>query len=134
MEIKTLAIIEVAGFPKKHVDEVMLKIIENLRKDPDIKLIKEEIAEAQQVKEVFSGFMELEIEFVNFHKLLSFCQNYLPSSIEVVDTKEIKLTPEEFRSGISDLLAHLHRLNILVSNIQAKEQQKISSNTNEHAK
>lgn len=123
MGIKIRTIIEVAGFPQDHVNEVILKVMENLRKELKIKILKEAIAEAQPAKEVFSGFMELEIYIETFDRLIYFCQTYLPSSIEVLDTTEVKLTTEEFRNGMNDLIAYMHRLNLVVSNMQAQLQQ-----------
>lgn len=122
MVFKISAIIEVAGFPEKHVNEVMLKIIENLKKEVKIKIIKEEIAEAKPAKEVFAGFMEFELEIETLDRLLFFCYNYLPSSIELLETKDMKLSTEEFRSGINDLLAYLHRINFIVSNMNAENE------------
>ena len=119
MVLKIRTIIEVAGYPQKHVNEVMLKIIENIKKEPKVKTIKEQIAEAQAAKEIFSGFMELELEIETFDKLISFCQSYLPSSIEVLDIKEIKVNTDEFRTGMNDLISYLHRVNVIVTNMQA---------------
>ncbi len=118
MVLKIRSIIEVAGYPQTHVNEVILKIIENLKKEPKIRIIKEQIAEARAAKEIFSGFMELELEIETFDKLLLFCQNYLPSSIEILDTKEIKVGTDEFRSGMNDLISYLHRVNVIVTNMQ----------------
>jgi hypothetical protein len=120
MVFKISAIIEVAGFPEKHVNEVMLKIIENMKKEPKIKITKEEIAEAKPAKDIFAGFMEFELEIETFDRLLFFCYNYLPSSIELLETRDMKLSTEEFRSGINDLLAYLHRINFVVSNMQTE--------------
>ncbi len=122
MVFKISAIIEVAGFPEKHVNEVMLKIIENLKKEQKIKILKEEIAEAKPAKEVFAGFMEFELEIETLDKLLFFCYNYLPSSVELLETKDLKLTTEEFRKGVNDLLAYLHKINFMVSNINAENE------------
>ena len=33
VKIKARAIIEIAGFPKEHVEETMIKVVENLKKD-----------------------------------------------------------------------------------------------------
>ena len=120
MVFKISAIIEVAGFPEKHVNDVMLKIIENLKKEPKIKITKEEIGEAKPAKDIFAGFMEFELEIETLDRLLFFCYNYLPSSIELLETRDMKLSTEEFRSGINDLLAYLHRINFAVSNMQAE--------------
>lgn len=124
MAIKIRTIIEIAGYPQSHVNEVILKVIENIKKEPKMKILKEQIAEAQEIKEIFSGFMDLEIEIETFERVLFFCQNYLPTSIELIDTKEIKLTVDDFRTGINELLANLHRTNVLVSNLQAQMSEK----------
>lgn len=95
-------------------------MIENLKKEQKIKVLKEQIADAQPAKDIFSGFMELELEIETFDRLLVFCYNYLPSSIEIIDTKELKFNIDEFRAGLNDLLAHLHKINFIVSNMQAE--------------
>lgn len=124
MAIKIRTIIEIAGYPKNHVNEVILRVIENIKKESKMKILNEEIAEAQEIKEIFSGFMELEIEIETFERVLFFCQNYLPTSIELLDAKEIKLTIDDFRTGINELLANLHKTNVLVSNLQAQMSEK----------
>ena len=72
------AAIEVLGYPESHIDEVIKKIIEKLKTEDGIKLIKEEIHQAEKVKEeFFVSFVDVEIKINDFNKLLNFCYDYL---------------------------------------------------------
>ena len=58
--IKTL--VEIAGFPESHVNEIMEKIIEKLEKENGIKIIKKNVGKAEKVKEMYSSFADLELD------------------------------------------------------------------------
>ncbi len=115
------AIIEVLGYPESHIKEVVEKVIEKLKEEEGINVLKIQISETQMVKEkFFSCFAELELKINDFTKLLGFCYNYLPSSIEILDTEKINLPVREFSLGLNEVLEKLHNYNILVNNMTNK--------------
>jgi len=115
--MKTKAIIEVAGSPKEHIEEVMTKVVEKIKSEQQI--LKYKIFEAQQKEKLFFTFTEMEIDFSNFEKLIGFCLDYFPSSIEIID-EEVDIKREELENVTNDLLAKLHEYDMILKNLKAE--------------
>jgi inactivated superfamily I helicase len=71
-KITARVIIEMLGAPKEYIEKTLKDYIEKLKKD-GIKIIKETIEPAQKQNELFSTFVELDIEFDKMEDLLGFC-------------------------------------------------------------
>lgn len=118
--ITVKTIIEVIGFPEEHVNNTLIQILDKLEKEDGIRIIKKETAEARQVKKFFSAFVELELDIDDLGKVMNFCINYHPSSIELEDTESIELEGREITNMFNDLLATLHKYNMLTKNLEAQ--------------
>ena len=116
--IKTL--VEIAGFPESHVNEIMEKILEKLEKENGIKIIKKDVGKAEKVKEMYSSFADMELDVDNLQVLMSFCFDYTPTSIEIVDIKELTFKVKELTNSLNDMLSKLHQYNYLVTNMHAE--------------
>lgn len=116
--IKTL--VEIAGFPEDHVNNIMDQIIEKLEKENGIRIIKKNIGKAKEVNKMFSSFTELELDIDNFQTLMDFCFNFTPTSIEIQDIKELKINTKEITNSINDLLGKLHQFSHLITNLHAE--------------
>ena len=115
--MKTRLIIEIAGSPKEHVEEVMKQIIQKVQQEK--KVLKYNIFEAEQRGKLFSTFTEIDIDFSNFEELIGFCLDYMPSSIEILDEK-IDIKREETENVVNDLLAKLHEYDMTLKNLKAE--------------
>jgi hypothetical protein len=111
------AIIEVAGSPKEHIEEVIKKIVEQIKGEK--KILRYKIFEAQQKEKLFFTFTEMEINFNNFEELIGFCLDYFPSSIEILDGN-IDIKREEVENVVNDLLAKLHEYDMNLKNLKAE--------------
>ncbi|HLC58872.1 MAG TPA: hypothetical protein VJI68_03340 [Candidatus Nanoarchaeia archaeon] len=112
------AVIEVLGYPEEHVKDITGKIIEKLKKEDGIQVLKEKVHNAEKIKEkFFSCFGEVELKINDFSRLLYFCSDYLPSNIEILDMDKISISSREFMIGINEILERLHNYNILVNNM-----------------
>ena len=118
MKIVTRTIIELAGFPKEHVEEKIKNIAEQLeKKDQNFKVINKEIAETKQVEKMWSTFIEAELEFKDIKTLFSFNFTFLPSSIEVLEPEKIELDTNEFSDIINTLQAKLHEYTAVLNRL-----------------
>jgi len=108
-------IVEMLGTPKEYMVETMQGYIDNLKKDTTQKIIsvnvEEPVQQEHQGRELWSTFAELEIKFPNAVRLLNFCYDSMPSSIEVLEPDTLTFPSEKFASLINDILAHLHQIN-----------------------
>src|SRR3989339_1846234 len=82
--IRCRAVLEVLGKPKEHVEKTIKLLVEKVKEDPEISILKEKFAEiTQQEKEIFSTFVELEMVVKGVTTLTGFCFDFMPSSIEI---------------------------------------------------
>lgn len=115
--LKVRFIIEVAGYPKDHVENTMKAVVEKLKKEK--KVMRYNIFEAEQKEKLFSTFSEVEIEVEDFDELIGICFDYMPSSVEILKPSKINLESKEFENIINDLLAKLHQHDMIMKNLQA---------------
>ena len=109
---------EVIGFPEEHVNKVATNVLEKLKKEENIEVIKEDLPKAEKVKEsIFAAMIEVELKINNYAKLMHFCYDYLPSTIEIVDMEKIAMPAREFTNGLNDLIAKLHQYNLTLNNL-----------------
>ena len=131
MEFSIRAIIEVLGFPQSHVDETMKRVVEKLKGEEGIKLLKQHLVPAEKVKEMFSSFIEVELKIADLGKLNYFCFHYLPSSLEILDTEDVSFSARDFTNYLNDILATIHEYSMIVANISAENKmlkEKVANN------
>ncbi len=113
-------IVEIMGDPKEHVEKVIVVVVDKLKKEDNVKIIKEDISEVTKVKEFWSSFAEVEIEVENIARLFDICFDYMPSSMEILEPEKIDFKSEYISDILNDLLAKLHRYDMLVKNLNAQ--------------
>jgi len=133
-KIKINSIIEIAGKPEKHVTETLEKMMDILKKNNKITINKSDIAPTKKVDmphpadknkkvEIFSSFVDLELEFPNFDELMQFCFAFMPSSIEIIEPKELKIGQKDLENPLNDLLSRLHHQAKIIMEYSALRQQ-----------
>lgn len=119
-KVKAKLIIEMLGSPKAHVEKTLNDYLARLREDTSLTLLSQDIAEASAQKELFSIFAELVIEFKNTTKLLDFCFESMPSSVEILEPEELVLPSGDLTDLINDLQARLHTVDMSMKQLSAK--------------
>ncbi len=118
--MKARVIIEVVGSPKDHVDKTLRDIIEKLKKEKKMKVLQENFFEAEKIERFFSAFVEIEIGFGNIKDLVYLCFDYAPSSVEIFDPENLSLPSNVMNDFLNDLMARLHKSDMIVKNIHAE--------------
>ena len=116
-KVEARFIIEIAGHPKEHVEEVMKKVVERIKGDKEV--IAYQIFEAKEVKNLWSTFTEMDVGFEDIPEVFGFCYDQLPSSVEILKPKEISLDYGKLSDMVNDLLAKLHELDSTTKNLKA---------------
>jgi len=107
--IHCVAIIEVLGKPADYLNEVVKQIVETIKKDTaNIEILKDTYAEPKPVQNLFSSFVEIEFLVKNPNVLESLIFSYLPSSIEILDPPEMKISLNDANLLFNDFSARLH--------------------------
>jgi len=113
-------VLEMLGAPKEHVEETMKKVIEKMKGAATVREFKEFPAEKVEDKPFFSSFTEAEIEFKDIEKVVGFCFDFMPSSVELLHPSELKMTGPNMNSFLNDILARLHQYDMVLKNVHAQ--------------
>ena len=127
--IRCRTIIEVLGKPKEHVEQAIKDYVEHIKKDSELVVLSEDYSEPKEQGKLWSQFVELDLVIKGTFKLISFCFEYMPSSMEVMKPEHLILTNNELASFLNDLQARLHDVDMIVKK-QKAENDFIKSNLN----
>ena len=119
-KVQAKIVVEILGTPKEHVEETMKKVIEKLKNEDGVKLLKETTYETVQVKKMWSTFSDLEIEVDDVSKLMGLCFDYMPSSIEILEPHKMDLETVKISDLLNDLLAKIHKTDMMLKNAIAE--------------
>jgi len=107
-------IIDLMGAPKEHIDKLLKGYVDRIEKDEKhIKLNERHLEPAKKKDDnsgLYTAFAELEIELHGPDRLLGFCMDYMPSSIEIFEPEEFRFSGRAFTDFTNDLQAKLHRI------------------------
>lgn len=125
MKIVAKIIIEMMGAPKEHIEKTMKDVIAELEKRQEVKILKKDFAEAQNVKDeklkkFWSTFVEVDLETESIENLVGICFDFMPSSIEILEPNEFKLSSRNVDDVMNDLLGNLHKFSMAVRNMHAE--------------
>ena len=110
--------IEMLGKPKEHIEKTLKGYISTLKKDKKVEILKEEYAEPEKDKDskLYTIFVELEVLINGLAKVVDFCFDYLPSSVEILDPTSVEYQSHNFSSLLNDLQARLHKIDMALKN------------------
>lgn len=131
-KIKARIVVEILGSPKEHVDETIRMVINKLKNEEGVKLLKETTYKAEQndqIKPLWSSFSDLDIEVKSMKKLMDVCFDYMPSSVEIISPEKMDVVSADFAYLLNDLLGQLHQYaftakQLAAENIYLKEKDK----------
>jgi len=120
--LKVRSIIEIVGSPENYVNELLDKVISKIGERNELRLNGKEIFKAEQIKDkpLWSGFCDVEMDVENLGALMSFCLDFLPSSVEIIEPDTFYLPNSKLNNVFNDLLAKLHENNLNLRNTQAQ--------------
>ena len=118
--IRCRIIIEVLGKPKEHVENALKEYIEHIKQDSELVILNEDYSEIKEQGKLWGKFVELDLVIKGTKKLISFCFEYMPSSIEVVKPEHLIMTNPELSNFLNDLQARLHSVDMIVKQMKAE--------------
>ena len=116
MHIRCKIIIEILGKPKEHVEKTLNMYVDKIKNDSDLIVLNSEFSEAAEKDKLWAIFVELDMVIKGIHKLISFCFDYMPSSIEITKPEEFVMKKSTIEDLINDLQARLHGVDMIVKN------------------
>ena len=127
--IRCRTIIEVLGKPKEYIENALKEYINHIKEDSELVVLHEDYSEIKEQDKLWSKFAELELVIKGTAKLISFCFEYMPSSIEVLKPEHLIFTNPELSNFLNDLQARLHDVDMVVKQLKA-ENDFIKTNVN----
>jgi len=118
--IRCRVIIEVLGKPKEHVEDALKQYIEHIKEDSELVILDEDYSEPKEQENLWSKFVELDLVIKGTKKLISFCFEYMPSSVEVVKPEHLIMSNPELSNFVNDLQARLHGVDMTVKELKAE--------------
>lgn len=116
--VRCRTIVEILGKPKEHVEETLKGYVRDIKKDGDLVVLKEDYAEATEQGNLWAEFVELDLVVKGLPKLISFCFEYMPSSIEIMKPEEFRLLNSEMAGFLNDLQGRLHNVDMLAKQLK----------------
>jgi predicted transcriptional regulator len=125
-QVLVRTIIEMLGAPKDHIVATMKNYVEAQKSSDKFEIIKEYFSEPEETEKdgqkLFTTYTELEIWFKDITKLVEFCFDALPSSIEILEPSKVAFQSMELSGLLNDLQAKLHKLDMALKNNNASQQ------------
>ncbi len=118
--IRCRTVIEVLGKPKEHVENSIKEYIEHIKQDSELVILNEEYSELKEQGKLWSQFAELDIVVKGTQKLISFCFEYMPSSLEILKPENLSLSNAEISGFLNDLQARLHSVDMIVKKLKTE--------------
>lgn len=114
------AVLEVLGKPQEHVEKSIRDFVQQLKENKRYLVQHEEFAEVkkQQEQELWAAFAELEVWTGKVEDLIAFCFDFMPSLIEIIEPKELRLSDQEVGQFLNDLQAKLHHVDMLTKHLK----------------
>lgn len=109
------AILEVLGRPQAHVEEALKEYLRKIQEDTRYKILVQETAPSKQQEgqEMWTVFSEIEAQTNDVKNIVTFCFDYMPSMIEIIEPEELTLTDVEASMFFSDLQGKLHNVDMV---------------------
>ncbi len=107
-------IIEILGKPKEHVEKTIKDYVESIKKDSGFIVMGSDFADAQEKDGLWTTFVELDMVIKGLPKLIAFCFDYMPSSVEISKPEELIVQNSTVENLINDLQARLHTVDMVV--------------------
>lgn len=127
--IRCKVIIEVLGKPKDHVEKALNMYIDKIKNDIDLIVLNTTTAETEKKEKLWATFTEIEMVVKGIRKLIAFCFDYMPSSIQILKPEEYNLNRALIEDFVNDLQARLHQVDMVVKK-QKNENEFLRKNMN----
>ena len=116
--LRCKVIIEVLGKPKEHIEKTIRSYIDKIKSDNELVVLNAEFSDAKEKDNLWAVFSELDMVIKGVPKLIAFCFDYMPSSIQILKPEEFMMTNSLIENFANDLQARLHDVDMIVKRLR----------------
>lgn len=123
-KVNAFLVLDIIGRPKEFLVESLEKMIEEMKKEPGVKVKNSSVKDPVEMKEnkdFFTTFAEIEVETDNIMYLAALMFKYMPAHIEVVSPENITLPNTGWSEILSELTRKLHSYDEVARVVQAEK-------------
>lgn len=116
--------LEVLGKPPEYIETTIEKIVEEIGKQEEVKLIRKNLADAKPLKDnsnLFTSFTEIEIE-TNLIKLMALIFNFMPSHVEILEPENLEIKNFDMNLVCNELVRRLHQYDEIAKSVLIERQ------------
>jgi len=117
IKVRAVMIIEVLGRPPEHLMETLEDFAKKIGEEKGIKVVDKRIMEPNLVKDqkdLYTTFMEIEVETESPMHLAGLVFRYMPAHVEVISPENMVLNNSAFSEILSEVVRRLHRYDDIV--------------------
>ncbi len=118
--VRFRTILEVLGKPKEHIETAIKEYVKKIKDDSEYIILKESYSESSPQGQLWSIYAELEIVARDVTKLIGFCFEYMPSSVEIIKPDQFALEHHIVTGFLNDLQSRLHNVDMVVKKLKAE--------------
>ena len=114
------AVVEVLGRPKEHIEAALQGYMKSFSQDKRYRVLSVDTAalKKQEDQDLWMTFAEIEAKTDRLEHLSSFCFDYMPSLIEILEPTEMALKDGEVSEFLNDLQAKLHHVDMVAKQVK----------------
>jgi hypothetical protein len=116
--IRCKVILEILGKPKEHVEETIKAYVDKIKSDSELIVLNADFSKADQKEDLWAIFAELEMVIKGIPKLIAFCFDYMPSSVEIIKPSELIMRKSTIEDFTNNLQSKLHNVDMIVKNLK----------------
>jgi hypothetical protein len=119
--VHAIFVIEIAGRPPEHIEKAIHTIADAFGKQKGLEIIMKKFHKPEPVEKLYSCFAEIEFLADNFSRLLNLIFYFMPSSVEIIEPKIIKLKISDASNIANDLSTRLHQYDSMAKKLQIEK-------------
>lgn len=112
-KIKAFLIFEMLGRPVEYLKNSLNNFVDKLSNEPGVEIKNKNIHEPKQIKdanqEIYTAFVETEIEFKDLPALFKIVFTYMPSHIEIVEPESMRMKNFDLNFLMNEITRRLHQ-------------------------
>jgi len=111
-KIEIVMILETLGKPAEYLKEFLEGIAEKISNEKNVKVVGKKIAEPKKVperEEVYSSFLEINLEVGDLRTLLFLVLQYMPAHVEIISPENLNIKKYDLDLFFNELSRRLHQ-------------------------
>ena len=112
-------VIEIMGRPPENIKEALSQILTSMEKERGVKILNKELHEPmplEDAKDLFTAFMNIELEMESITNYIGMIFTYLPSHVEIIKPEKVSILKVDLNDLGNSILQRMHNYDAVTKN------------------